>query len=92
MALWQDALLFVSEEDDDENSCQDDECRQHCDGGDHAGVGDPVASAADGLPSVEKGTGGSVLEANGERVEYAVQTHVLPDTALRTHGGHAVAA
>ena len=89
---WQDALLSVREEYDDEDSCQNHESRQHGDGSDHAGVGDPVASAADGLPSVEKGTGGSVLEADGERVEHAVQTHVLPDPALSAHGGHAVAA
>ena len=90
---WQDALLSVREEYDDEDSCQNHESRQHGDGGDHAGVGAPVdLAAADGLPSVEKGTGGSVLEADGERVEHAVQTHVLPDPALSAHGGHAVAA
>ena len=86
------ALLFVCEEYDDQDSSQDDERRQHCYGGDHAGVDDPVASSAEGLPTLEKGAGGAVLEADGERVEHAVQAHVLPDSALRAHGRHAVAA
>ena len=90
--ILHNALLFVCEEYDDQDSSQDDERRQHCYGGDHAGVDDAVASSADGLPAFEKGAGGAILEADGERVEHASQAHVLPDSALRAHGRHAIAA
>ena len=83
----------MREEYDDQDSCQDDERSKHRYGGDHAGVDDPVASSAEGLPTIEKGAGGgAILEADGERVEHAVQAHVLPDSALRAHGSHAIAA